>query len=190
MKQKNGGPTLDGSATKRSIFELPFIAPYTFPWCWTQGPVMPTIGVNREELMSALGQNLSETEFDELCFEFGLELDEVVSGRGRKNDLQNWGRSQSLWPFMSRRIGTEPSHLPIKVSALECFLGSFSKDDILRMKVPKYKTVLPKNPQKLTMISRRPSSGPTVVGCAAQRQVRQSQIRQFHRSARQTAPEI
>ena len=28
MKQKNGGPTLDGSATKRSIFELPFIAPY------------------------------------------------------------------------------------------------------------------------------------------------------------------
>ena len=29
MKQKNGGPTLDGSATKRSIFELPFIAPYS-----------------------------------------------------------------------------------------------------------------------------------------------------------------
>ena len=28
MKQKNGGPTLDGSATKRLIFELPFIAPY------------------------------------------------------------------------------------------------------------------------------------------------------------------
>ena len=28
MKQKNGGPTLDGSVTKRSIFELPFIAPY------------------------------------------------------------------------------------------------------------------------------------------------------------------
>ena len=63
------------SRKKKETFRLPR---NTFPWCRTQGPVMPTIGVNREELMSALGQNLSETEFDELCFEFGLELDEVV----------------------------------------------------------------------------------------------------------------
>ena len=39
---------------------------------------MPTIGVNRDELMRCLGVQLTETEFDELCFEFGLELDEVV----------------------------------------------------------------------------------------------------------------
>ena len=39
---------------------------------------MPTIGVNRDELMRCLGVEYSETEFDELCFEFGLELDEVV----------------------------------------------------------------------------------------------------------------
>ena len=39
---------------------------------------MPTIGVNRDELMRCLGAQYSETEFDELCFEFGLELDEVV----------------------------------------------------------------------------------------------------------------
>jgi len=39
---------------------------------------MPTIGVNRDELMRCLGAQLTETEFDELCFEFGLELDEVV----------------------------------------------------------------------------------------------------------------
>jgi phenylalanyl-tRNA synthetase beta chain len=35
---------------------------------------MPTIGVKRDALMAKLGQNLSEEEFDELCFEFGLEL--------------------------------------------------------------------------------------------------------------------
>ena len=40
---------------------------------------MPTIGVNREELLEALGApDMSEEAFDELCFEFGLELDEVV----------------------------------------------------------------------------------------------------------------
>jgi len=40
---------------------------------------MPTIGVNREELLTALGEpNMTEKAFDELCFEFGLELDEVV----------------------------------------------------------------------------------------------------------------
>jgi phenylalanyl-tRNA synthetase beta chain len=35
---------------------------------------MPTIGVNKTALMAKLGQNLTEEEFDELCFEFGLEL--------------------------------------------------------------------------------------------------------------------
>lgn len=35
---------------------------------------MPTIGVKRDALMAKLGQKLTETEFDELCFDFGLEL--------------------------------------------------------------------------------------------------------------------
>jgi phenylalanyl-tRNA synthetase beta chain len=41
--------------------------------------IMPTIGVNRDELLAALGQkDMTEEAFDELCFDFGLELDEVV----------------------------------------------------------------------------------------------------------------
>ena len=35
---------------------------------------MPTIGVKRDALMAKLGQTLTENEFDELCFDFGLEL--------------------------------------------------------------------------------------------------------------------
>lgn len=35
---------------------------------------MPTIGVNKTALMAKLGQNLTEEQFDELCFDFGLEL--------------------------------------------------------------------------------------------------------------------
>nr|XP_039249843.1 phenylalanine--tRNA ligase beta subunit-like [Styela clava] len=40
---------------------------------------MPTISVNRDLLHKWLGKEYSEEEFDELCFEYGLELDEVTS---------------------------------------------------------------------------------------------------------------
>uniref|UniRef100_A0A3Q2ZVE0 Phenylalanine--tRNA ligase beta subunit n=1 Tax=Kryptolebias marmoratus TaxID=37003 RepID=A0A3Q2ZVE0_KRYMA len=40
---------------------------------------MPTVGVKRDILFSALGRAYSDEEFDELCFEFGLELDEITS---------------------------------------------------------------------------------------------------------------
>ncbi|CAM9719977.1 unnamed protein product [Ectocarpus sp. 6 AP-2014] len=40
---------------------------------------MPTLGVNRDDLFEALGHVYTEKEFDELCFEFGIELDEVTS---------------------------------------------------------------------------------------------------------------
>lgn len=40
---------------------------------------MPTINVKKELLMQQLGTDYSDEQFDELCFEFGIELDEVTS---------------------------------------------------------------------------------------------------------------
>ncbi|XP_047449361.1 phenylalanine--tRNA ligase beta subunit [Mugil cephalus] len=40
---------------------------------------MPTVGVKRDLLFQALGKTYTDEEFDELCFEFGLELDEITS---------------------------------------------------------------------------------------------------------------
>ncbi|KJE94828.1 phenylalanyl-tRNA synthetase [Capsaspora owczarzaki ATCC 30864] len=40
---------------------------------------MPTISVNRSALFAAIGKTYTDTEFDELCFEFGIELDEVTT---------------------------------------------------------------------------------------------------------------
>ncbi len=40
---------------------------------------MPTLSVNRDELFIALGQEYTEEEFGELCFEFGIELDEITT---------------------------------------------------------------------------------------------------------------
>ncbi|CAN8071278.1 unnamed protein product [Agarophyton chilense] len=40
---------------------------------------MPTVSIARDRLFEDIGRSFTEKEFDELCFEFGLELDEVVS---------------------------------------------------------------------------------------------------------------
>jgi phenylalanyl-tRNA synthetase beta chain len=40
---------------------------------------MPTVNVKRDLLMQKLGTNYSDEEFDELCFRFGIELDEITS---------------------------------------------------------------------------------------------------------------
>jgi hypothetical protein len=35
------------------------------------------VNLNRDQLFEALGKTYTEDEFDELCFEFGIELDEA-----------------------------------------------------------------------------------------------------------------
>lgn len=42
---------------------------------------MPTVSVSRDRLFDLLERTFTEDEFDDLCFEFGLELDDVVSER-------------------------------------------------------------------------------------------------------------
>ena len=45
---------------------------------------MPTVGVKRDLLFTALGQVMTEDEFQNLCFEFGIELDDVTSEKQMK----------------------------------------------------------------------------------------------------------
>ncbi|KAL2608030.1 hypothetical protein R1flu_026603 [Riccia fluitans] len=40
---------------------------------------MPTVSVGRERLFAALGETYTDEQFDELCFDFGIELDEVTT---------------------------------------------------------------------------------------------------------------
>ena len=42
---------------------------------------MPTLSVHRDALFSRLGRVYTEVEFDALCFDFGVELDEVLTER-------------------------------------------------------------------------------------------------------------
>ena len=42
---------------------------------------MPTVSVERSALFAHIGRTFTDEEFDELCFEFGVELDEITSER-------------------------------------------------------------------------------------------------------------
>jgi phenylalanyl-tRNA synthetase beta chain len=42
---------------------------------------MPTISLAREKLFALIGQRFTDEEFDELCFSFGIELDDITSER-------------------------------------------------------------------------------------------------------------
>ncbi|XP_056904689.1 phenylalanine--tRNA ligase beta subunit [Takifugu flavidus] len=61
---------------------------------------MPTVGVKRDLLFQALGRTYTDEEFDELCFEFGLELDEITSEKEiiskEKGDCKASGASEVI----------------------------------------------------------------------------------------------
>ena len=55
---------------------------------------MPTVIVNREALFKAIGKTFTDEEFDNLCFEFGIELDDVTSEKDMfKNEQQKEGEN-------------------------------------------------------------------------------------------------
>ncbi|KAI9703626.1 MAG: phenylalanine--tRNA ligase subunit beta [Candelina mexicana] len=96
---------------------------------------MPTIGVDKAGLFGALGQQYSTEEFDELCFEFGIELDEDTSNSER--------------PVVNGK--QEPAQLKIEIPAnrydMLCFEGISLMLNIFRGKTesPNYRLIAPPN---------------------------------------------
>lgn len=96
---------------------------------------MPTISVDKAELYKALGQEYTTDEFEELCFEFGIELDEDTSNSER--------------PIVNGK--QEPPQLKIEIPAnrydMLCFEGIALMLNIFREKapLPNYRLVTPKN---------------------------------------------
>ncbi|QKX56624.1 uncharacterized protein TRUGW13939_03729 [Talaromyces rugulosus] len=92
---------------------------------------MPTIAVDKAALFKELGREYTTEEFDELCFEFGIELDEDTTDQERPNN--------------------EPPQLKIEIPAnrydLLCFEGIALMLNIFlgRRKFPDYRLVPPPN---------------------------------------------
>ena len=86
---------------------------------------MPTISVDKNALYKALGKEYTREEFDELCFEFGIELDDDTNGT------------------------EEPPQLKIEIPAnrydMLCFEGIAMNLNVFlgRQEVPQYKLKAP-----------------------------------------------
>ncbi|KAK9321342.1 hypothetical protein V1517DRAFT_326775 [Lipomyces orientalis] len=100
---------------------------------------MPTVAVDKEDLYAALGRTYSTEEFDELCFEFGIELDEDTS--------------QSELPIVNGV--QERAQLKIEIPAnrydMLCFEGIARALNIFlgRASLPNYRLTKPEKLQQL-----------------------------------------
>ncbi|RKF83893.1 Phenylalanine--tRNA ligase beta subunit [Golovinomyces cichoracearum] len=96
---------------------------------------MPTISVDKAELFKVLGQEYSTEEFENLCFEFGIELDEDTSNSER--------------PIVNGK--QEPAKLKIEIPAnrydMLCFEGISLMLNVFLGKVPypNYRLAPPKD---------------------------------------------
>jgi phenylalanyl-tRNA synthetase beta chain len=94
---------------------------------------MPTIGVDKAALYKELGREYTTEEFDELCFEFGIELDEDTSQSTKPEDL------------------AQPPQLKIEIPAnrydMLCFEGIAMNLKVFleQQKLPKWALTAPKD---------------------------------------------
>lgn len=96
---------------------------------------MPTIAVDKAALFKELGRDYTTEEFDELCFEFGIELDEDTSQSTKPEDQ------------------AQPAQLKIEIPAnrydMLCFEGIALNLKVFlgKEKLPKWHVTPPKNGQ-------------------------------------------
>ncbi|CAJ1461948.1 unnamed protein product [Effrenium voratum] len=128
--------------------------------CW---PKMPTVSVFYDCLQKALGDDVTEESFDELCFEFGLELDDVTSQKEMVEREQGADKAAGLSDRVIFKVDVPANRYDLLcieglVRALQIFKGT--------MAAPLYKLSSP-NPQpqmRLTVKKETAQIRPFVVG--------------------------
>uniref|UniRef100_A0A3B4ZCQ0 Phenylalanine--tRNA ligase beta subunit n=1 Tax=Seriola lalandi dorsalis TaxID=1841481 RepID=A0A3B4ZCQ0_SERLL len=109
---------------------------------------MPTVGVKRDLLFKALGRTYTDEEFDELCFEFGLELDEITSEKEIISREQGDTKASGASDIILYKID-----VPANRYDLLCLEGLVRGLQVFknRLEAPRYRRVSPVSgePQKL-----------------------------------------
>uniref|UniRef100_A0A8C5XBD1 Phenylalanine--tRNA ligase beta subunit n=1 Tax=Microcebus murinus TaxID=30608 RepID=A0A8C5XBD1_MICMU len=101
---------------------------------------MPTVSVKRDLLFRALGRTYTDEEFDELCFEFGLELDEITSEKEIISKEQGNVKAQGASDVVLYKID-----VPANRYDLLCLEGLVRGLQVFkeRIKAPVYKRLMP-----------------------------------------------
>jgi len=109
---------------------------------------MPTVGVFKDSLEKALGGDLTEESFDELCFEFGLELDDVTSEKAIVEKERGTDAASGLSDRVIFKVDVPANRYDLLcieglVRALQIFKGVTPP--------PQYKLSTPKPAPQMTM---------------------------------------
>ncbi|CAI5775559.1 phenylalanine--tRNA ligase beta subunit [Podarcis lilfordi] len=111
---------------------------------------MPTVSVKRDLLFQALGRSYTDEEFDELCFEFGLELDEITSEKEIISKEKGGEKAEGASEIILYKID-----VPANRYDLLCLEGLVRGLQVFkeRIRAPRYKKITPPNGeiQKLTI---------------------------------------
>ncbi|GFO42266.1 phenylalanine--tRNA ligase beta subunit [Plakobranchus ocellatus] len=111
---------------------------------------MPIVSVRRDELFEALGQKYTDEEFDELCFQYGLELDEVTSEKEQMEREKGAGKAEGASEVVEYKV-----EIPANRYDLLCMEGLARGLRIFleKERAPRYKPVPPASgqPQRLTI---------------------------------------
>uniref|UniRef100_A0A3Q3VXY4 Phenylalanine--tRNA ligase beta subunit n=1 Tax=Mola mola TaxID=94237 RepID=A0A3Q3VXY4_MOLML len=109
---------------------------------------MPTVGLKRDLLFRALGRTYTDEEFDELCFEFGLELDEITSEKELISREQGDSKSSGASEVVLYKID-----VPANRYDLLCLEGLVRGLHVFKnsQEAPRYRRVSPASgePQRL-----------------------------------------
>lgn len=107
---------------------------------------MPTVGVKRDLLFEALGKEYTVEEFEELCFDYGLELDEVTSEKTMLTKEKGEGKADEASEDVIFKID-----IPANRYDLLCLEGLTRSLLIFqeKMRIPHFKAVYPTTSQKL-----------------------------------------
>lgn len=115
---------------------------------------MPIVGLKRDALFEALGREYTEDEFNDLCFDFGLELDDVTSEKEMLEKEKGADKAVGASESVIFKVEVPANRYDLLcVEGLTRGLLVFQQ----RMKCPIYKAVEPENGQtrqKLTILPR------------------------------------
>ncbi|CAD6209001.1 GSCOCG00003648001-RA-CDS [Cotesia congregata] len=111
---------------------------------------MPTVSVKRDSLFKALGQSYSDDEFQKLCFDFGLELDEVTTEQQIIAKEQGTESSKGASEEIIYKID-----VPANRYDLLCLEGLTAGLLVFLEKIPqpRYKLIYPTSQNKLEKIT-------------------------------------
>ncbi|XP_062988287.1 phenylalanine--tRNA ligase beta subunit [Elgaria multicarinata webbii] len=101
---------------------------------------MPTVSVKRDLLFQALGRSYTDEEFDELCFEFGLELDEITSEKDIVSKEKGDEKAEGASDIVLYKID-----VPANRYDLLCLEGLVRGLQVFkeRIRAPRYKKIMP-----------------------------------------------